>query len=554
VVEVRDRFGDYGLVGVMIFGVEPDALVIDTLLLSCRVLGRGVEHAMVRALGQMAAERELGHVVAPFQATKKNLPARQFLESVEAATQEEAVGCARYRLSAAHAAALTYSPGALVSLPAGDAGLVMTKGDAGAGGDTSKSARWNRIALELGTPERILAWTERAARRTRTLSGEVVAPRTDLERRLAAIWAAVLGVPEVGVRDDYFELGGTSLLAATLFARIERELGRRLPLVVLLEAPTVEALAARLEQKVISPALVTLQEGGDLPPLFLVHDADGETLLYRNLAHWLGGRRPVYGVQPLAGEVTSMVHTRIEQMAAHYVAEIRRVQPRGPYLLGGLCAGGIVAFEMALQLEAANQEARLVAVLDAADVDAAVKPRLETGRRIQRLKEALRSKPLRALPRTLGGKGWGFLSYRVDHLTRRSRERLAVLALEHCLEWGWPVPRWARNLSVRTIYTQAEARYRPRGQVRGEIILFRATTGAGRDEPYREIYDDPLLGWQRRCEGGVRACDVPGGHGTMLQEPNVAELAAVLRSLLGDGVSAAGSVTPRVSEAGARVD
>jgi thioesterase domain-containing protein len=135
-------------------------------------------------------------------------------------------------------------------------------------------------------------------------------------------------------------------------------------------------------------------------------------------------------------------------------------------------------------------------------------------------------------------------------VTRRSRDRLAVAALEHCLEWGWPIPSWARHLSVRTIYTRAEARYRPRGRLRGEIVLFRATSGSGRDEPYQQIYNDPLLGWAKRSAAGVRAFDVPGGHSTMLQEPNAAELAAALRSYLGDEVVPATAAAPRASEAG----
>jgi thioesterase domain-containing protein/acyl carrier protein len=400
-----------------------------------------------------------------------------------------------------------------------------------------KSARWNRLARELEGPDRLLARLAGTNRRARPLAGPPAFPRTETERQLAAIWTQCLGLEEVGIRDDYFALGGTSLVAVTIFSRIERELGRRLPLASLLEHPTIEGLAARLQSRApsASPSLVALREAGDAPALFLVHDADGETMLYRSLALRLGGGRPVYGIRPLGRDDTPTVHTRIEDMAAHYVAEMRTVQPHGPYLLGGLCAGGVLAFEMARQLEAAGEEARLVAVFDAADVEARPRPHLEAARRFRRVGRALREASLRRLPGVLAAKARGYLTHEVESRARAAHQRFAVATLRLCLDRGWPLPRWARNLPIRTVYTQAESRYRPRSRVREEIVLYRATSGEGSDEPYVQLYDDPLLGWGPRSEKGVRTVDVPGGHGSMLREPEVAALADALCATLGDG-------------------
>ena len=101
-------------------------------------------------------------------------------------------------------------------------------------------------------------------------------------------------------------------------------------------------------------SLVLIRDGRDRPPLFLVHDGDGETMLYRNLALRLKADHAVYGLQPYSRPDVPMAHTRIAEMAAYHIDKMRSVQPRGPYLVGGMCAGGVIAFEIALQLQSAR--------------------------------------------------------------------------------------------------------------------------------------------------------------------------------------------------------
>jgi thioesterase domain-containing protein len=286
-------------------------------------------------------------------------------------------------------------------------------------------------------------------------------------------------------------------------------------------------------------SLVLLQEGGAAPPLFLVHDGDGETRLYHALARRLAGPRSIYGLHPERAGDVPIVHTTIEQMAAHYVAEIRSVRTHGPYLLGGLCAGGVVAFEMACQLEEAGEEARLVAVFDAADVDAERKPHLTSRRRLDRLFGAVRGASPWRIPGLVLARCRGLVAYELASRLRRRADRVAVATLRLCLARGLPLPPWARGVPVRTVYIAAEAEYRPRHVVRQEIALYRATAGAGPDEPFVAIYVDPLFGWARRTAKGVRACDIPGGHSTMFEEPNVAAMAHALGNHLATVASAA---------------
>ncbi len=271
-IEVSDRFGDYGLVGVLIFGPRGDALEVDTFLLSCRVLGRGVEHAMMGELGRYALANGLARVDATVLFTRKNQPARDFLEGAFAAHRREVEGGVRYGVPAEVAAALAYRPDAAAMVDEPEAAADATAPAPAPSGGTeavAKSRRFGRIAAELAMPEQVLEAirTRSGRRRARPASSPPAdPPRTGLESELAAIWADLLRIEPVGVRDNFFDLGGTSLLAVDLFARIEGRFGKEMPLTSLIEAPTIEALARLVAGGSERDSLVKLRDGGDRPP------------------------------------------------------------------------------------------------------------------------------------------------------------------------------------------------------------------------------------------------------------------------------------------------
>ena len=181
-----------------------------------------------------------------------------------------------------------------------------------------------------------------------------VPPRTYVERLVARVWCEVLGLPRIGVHDDFFTLGGDSILGAETVARIRDLTGRHdLPLVSIVRAPTVASFSLELEHGVERPdtSLVAVQEGGEGRPLYLVHGVDGDVLGFAALARRLGEERPFYGLRAREAEGGGLVHGSVEEMASAYLEEVTHVQPEGPYLLGGLCAGGPVAIEMARQLQ-----------------------------------------------------------------------------------------------------------------------------------------------------------------------------------------------------------
>src|SRR2546425_6293135 len=192
-------------------------------------------------------------------------------------------------------------------------------------------------------------------------------PGNELELKLTRMWEQVLRVQPIGVDENFFELGGHSLLAVKLFAEVEKSFGKNLPLATLFQAPTVRQLARVLHDEGWQTAwssLVMIHPGGARIPFFCVHAAGGNVLEYHELARMLGPDQPFYGLQAkgLSGE--EQPHTSITEMAAHYLREMREVQPEGPYLLGGRSSGGTIAFEMACQLAAEGQKVAMLALLD----------------------------------------------------------------------------------------------------------------------------------------------------------------------------------------------
>lgn len=241
-VNVRDRFGSYGLTGVILFRRVADALVADTFLLSCRALGRGVEHRMVARLGEIALERRLVRVEIPFVASGRNRPAQLFLESIGAP------------LSAAEAAAVKYRVADMTGVPAETedkpVGIAPLRPD------------YVKIATGLRTIDQIAERIRMTSRRVIPLRVEADPPHTELERDLAALWAGLLNLPAVGLHSNFFELGGHSLLAVQLLSRVRQIYLVDLSLELVYSGEfTVAELAKAIELKEIE------QAGGDYQAL-----------------------------------------------------------------------------------------------------------------------------------------------------------------------------------------------------------------------------------------------------------------------------------------------
>jgi thioesterase domain-containing protein len=397
-----------------------------------------------------------------------------------------------------------------------------------------RSARYARLATELTSGPAVMQALRAASRAVRAPVAASAQPRTATERALVALWEELLGVSNLGIDDDFFALGGTSLLAARMIAELAHRRGVALPLTTIVEAPTIRQFAQRADQGAAAApnTLVTLRRSGERR-LFLVHDGDGETLLYRNLAHRLPAALSVYGIQPERRARIPLAHLSIEEMAASYVKTVRAEQPDGPYLLGGMCAGGLIAFEMARQLQAQGAVVERVLMMDSATPQAQRRD-IEGAQRSSRLREAVAAAragrgavaglvaAVGVVARKVAGRiAWEFRKRRTQSDDDR---RLATLRQVLAGNGEWPASE--PSLDFRAIYNHAEHAYRPPPAAVSAVLL-RATAGSGNDIPYREVFADPTLGWA----GVVRdlvVVDVEGGHASMLQEPQAASLASAI--------------------------
>jgi amino acid adenylation domain-containing protein len=220
--------------------------------------------------------------------------------------------------------------------------------------------------------------------------GRDTAAVSEAERQVVAAFKRVLGIESVGVEEDFFALGGHSLLAVALFAELEEASGKRLPLAVIFEASTPRALAALLGSGAAPRRwsnLVPVKPAGTRPPLFALTAGDGNVVGFAPLARHLAADQPLYALQPSGLDGQAAIDRGIAAMAASCIAELRTVQPHGPYLLAGRCNGATVAYEVAQQLRAAGEEVALLASLDS-DPPNAGPPEIEPGVRTDPLMEA----------------------------------------------------------------------------------------------------------------------------------------------------------------------
>ncbi|MDB9373597.1 non-ribosomal peptide synthetase [Nodularia sphaerocarpa] len=258
VVKVKDRFGDYGLVGLLLFSSQENALFVDTFLLSCRVLGRGVEHKMLAYLGTLAQERGLGRIEVFYTPTKKNQPARDFLTSVGRQFQQEKDRGWLFEFPSEIASASNFRllsdldnkiDGSLVETASSDIDIVDKKADGGLGKTAASADFFERIALNLYSPELILKEiTSRQKRQRPQLDIEFVAPRTSIEKAIAHLFAEVLKLDRVGINDNFFELGGDSIRGAILINKLQAQLNEIIHFVILFDTKTVKGLGAYIEK------------------------------------------------------------------------------------------------------------------------------------------------------------------------------------------------------------------------------------------------------------------------------------------------------------------
>jgi len=474
--------------------------------------------------------------------TAKNEPARAFIENVAAQHRSNQGERVVYRIPAQEAQGFAHRPGHDPDAVVAASRSGEAKSHARSNPNSSAigvSARYAELA-KLTTGQVVQAAVNSASSRMRELPDAAAPAKTETERRMLMLWIEMTGIQNLGVNDDYFAIGGSSLLAARLFSEISRQFGVKLPLTTILEFPTARALAHRVQQaSAWSPALVRLKSGRSRN-LFLVHDGDGETLLYANLAGRLPDDHAVFGIEPKRLPSIALAHDSIEAMATWYLKLLREIQPTGPYLLGGMCAGGVIAFEMASQLEREGQVVELLALLDAAAPHATKRPGRNAKLRRERLAHAIHRDSqmstihrLSVAPVIFIRKAANTIRWQLSTLFARWSARLRFKLLGRVLQRSGKWPEIIPSLSVRQIYECAEDLFSPRPISTTNTVLVRASFGEDDDTPYTDIYSDRALGWAAFVPN-LTIVDVQGGHSSMLQEPFVHSLADALDPFLSE--------------------
>ena len=349
------------------------------------------------------------------------------------------------------------------------------------------------------------------------------------EAVLQAIWARAFGVGSIGVDEDFFALGGDSLMAVAICAEITEAFGYDLPIATLFHASTIAALARLLDGGVVwqGDSPLVLLRAGEGRPVFLLHSIDGNVFEWHALLRRLDSLgRPIEALQARGLDPAETASATVEEMAADYIGLIRARQPEGPYTLLGYSFGGLLAYEIAVRLNRLGETVDLLGLIDT-NVHARTLPPLAwLSFRLGRLGQFYRR---------MGGRG--MLSFVWQKVRCSARGQALVSHPDFSNSAGVVLPPVLQR--VRLACERALDAYNPPSYP-GEAVFFRS-------QERRIQFCDPLIVWRRRASS-VRIVDVPGSHTTMLQEPNVGQLGMEIGRCLYGSFPAPRAVAPAAAQ------
>ncbi|MEH2267138.1 MAG: amino acid adenylation domain-containing protein [Nostoc sp.] len=356
-----------------------------------------------------------------------------------------------------------------------------------------------------------------------------IAPRNITELSLVKLWENLLNTNQIGVTDNFFDLGGHSFLAVRLMAQIQDKFGHNLTLSTLFENPTIEKLAPIVSQRShenSNSSIVAINSSGSKIPFFCMHGAGGGINHYFNLSRRLGEDYPFYALEhtPDKAELELL---SLEETANNYLQEIRKVQPNGPYLLGGHCYGGVLAFEMAQQLQRQGETVDLLVVIDAILSETRIESTQDDDAKfLLRMAESIKTdnnidfsipfEELRYLP----------LNEQLHLINKKANFIFSDTEIKDFISYYklFKSDVQAMRDYVPQLYPQS-------------ITLFRAKEEIIHDFDNPEWNtDDPLLGWGKYSSQPIRVIEVPGDHFSIFVEPHIQELTKHLRNCIDHAV------------------
>src|SRR6185312_8784441 len=370
------------------------------------------------------------------------------------------------------------------------------------------------------------ALPELAAEALTARKAALLGPRDNCEAHIKQIWVRVLGTEQIGIRDDFFRIGGNSLKAALLSTQMSQAFGRDISVRLIFDKPSIEGQAAFLREGTglsIAASLVPIRRVGTESPLFCVHPFFGLAHCYIEFANLLGPNQPVYGLQSHGLEEGQQPLSTIQEMAAFYLQSIRSVQPSGPYRLAGWSMGGVIAFEMAQQLLAVGETVSFVGLL-------------ETRSRVHGLAAFLPRNQSRSILQA----EQEYLVYLAGHDLGISKEEMLALDHEKRIElylerakaadkipFNLSQEQFRRLVRVSAINQLATLSYRAK-KYPGRVTLLRIPS----DQKENDCY-----GWDTLASGGIEMFLVPGTHDEFLAAPSVVRVAEIIRGCLQSGES-----------------
>ncbi len=350
-----------------------------------------------------------------------------------------------------------------------------------------------------------------------------VAPRDAIEKQLVELWEKVLGVHPIGIYDNFFDIGGHSLLSLSLLLQIHHKINSKITLSDFYQALTIDELAQMLRKDELSKnnfCMVCLQKGTSkkpLPPLYFIHVLGTGLKFCKPMVKYLGSDLPVYGLSIQLLDQHPHIENRIEDWARFYILQVKQIQPSGPYMFIGFSNGGIIAFEMAKQMRESGEDVRLVAILDA------ILPK--TFKKIgvvRKVKEQYKKWKRQG--------AYYFVRQVVQRLYYVWREKITHWYFRKIL-WYYKVTGGSGEMTIdlKEYVTwsenhEASIRYNPEPYA-GKVMLFKS------DHTLQEVdnIQDPQLGWGEVSLGGVEIINCPGNHLSMLADPLVKTVAKKLR-------------------------
>ncbi|BDA68765.1 hypothetical protein CAL7716_029310 [Calothrix sp. PCC 7716] len=356
-----------------------------------------------------------------------------------------------------------------------------------------------------------------------------VAPRNFTELALVKLWENLLNTSPVGVTDNFFDLGGHSFLAVRLMSQIYDKFGHNLPLSTLFENPTIEKLTTIVSQpfrESSSSPLVAINSSGDKIPFFCIHGAGGNISPYFNISRRLGEDYPFYALEDTLEQNKPEIIS-VEETASRYLQEIRKVQPDGLYLLGGHCYGGVLAFEMAQQLQKEGDTVGLLVIIDAILPETIIEPTDDDDAKfLLRIAESMKTdsnvdfsvpfEELRDLP----------LTEKLNLINKKENFIFSDAEIQDFLSY----------YKLFKLHVQAMRNYVPQVYPQS-ITLFRASEEIIHDFDNPEWYtSDPLLGWGKCSSQPIKTIDIPGDHFSIFVEPHIRELSKHLRVCIDNAI------------------